>query len=124
VEIDDAFAAVAERGNGAIMVMPNVFTASNKERIVMQAARFRVPTIYPLSHFVTAGGLVSYGIDYVDQFQLAASYADQILRGAKVADLPVQQPIKFELVINRKTARELGLTIPPSMLVTADTLID
>jgi putative tryptophan/tyrosine transport system substrate-binding protein len=124
VEIDDAFAAVAERGNGAIIVMPNVFTASNKERIVTQAARFRVPTVYPLSHFVTAGGLVSYGIDYVDQFRLAASYADHILRGAKVADLPVQQPIKFELVINRKTAGELGLSIPPSMLATADTLID
>ena len=124
VEIDDAFAALAERGNGAMIVMPNVFTASNKERIVMQAARFRVPTVYPLSHFVTAGGLVSYGIDYVDQFRLAASYADHILKGTKVADLPVQQPIKFELVINRKTARELGLSIPPSMLATADTLID
>jgi putative tryptophan/tyrosine transport system substrate-binding protein len=79
----------------------------------MQAARFRVPTVYPLSHFVTVGGLVSYGIDYVDQFRLAASYADRILRGAKVTDLPVQRPIKFELVINSKTARELGLSIPP-----------
>jgi putative tryptophan/tyrosine transport system substrate-binding protein len=124
VEIDEAFAVIAKRGNGAMIVMPNVFTASHKERIVTQAAEFRIPTIYPLSHFVAAGGLVSYGIDYVDQFRLAASYADHILRGAKVADLPVQQPIKFELVINRKTARELGLSIPPAMLATADTLID
>jgi putative ABC transport system substrate-binding protein len=124
VEIDEAFAAVAERGNGTMIVMPNVFTASNKERIVTQAARFRVPTVYPLSLFVTIGGLVSYGIDYIDQFRLAALYADHILKGAKVADLPVQRPIKFELVINRKAARELGLTIPASMLATADTLID
>jgi putative ABC transport system substrate-binding protein len=86
VEIDEAFAVIAKRGNGAMIVMPNVFTASHKERIVTQAAEFRIPTIYPLSHFVAAGGLVSYGIDYVDQFRLAASYADHILRGAKVAD--------------------------------------
>lgn len=123
-EIDGAFAAVAEHPGGAIAVMPNVFTAANQERIVAQAARFRVPTVYPLSHFVTAGGLMSYGIDYTDQFRLAASYADRILRGAKPADLPVQQPTKFELMINRKTAKELGLTIPASLLATADALID
>jgi putative ABC transport system substrate-binding protein len=123
-EIDGAFAAVAEHGDGALIVMPNVFTASNQERIVAQAARFRVPTVYPLSQFVAAGGLISYGIDYADQFRLAASYVDRILRGAKVSDLPVQQPVKFELVINRKTAKELGLTIPASLLATANTLID
>jgi putative ABC transport system substrate-binding protein len=123
-EIDGVFAAVAEHGGGGLIVMPNVFTAANQERIVAQAARFRVPTVYPLSHFVAVGGLISYGIDYTDQFRLAASYADRILRGAKPADLPVQQPTKFELVINRKTAKELGLTIPPSLLATADTLID
>ena len=123
-EIDGAFAAVAERAGGGLIVMPNVFTAANQERIVAQAAQFRVPTVYPLSHFVAAGGLISYGIDYTDQFRLAASYADRILRGAKPADLPVQQPTKFELVINRKTAQELGLTIPASLLATADALID
>jgi putative ABC transport system substrate-binding protein len=123
-EIDGVFAAVAERGGGGLIVMPNVFTAANQERIVAQAARFRVPTVYPLSHFVVGGGLISYGIDYTDQFRLAASYADRILRGAKPADLPVQQPTKFELVINRKIAKELGLTIPASLLATADTLID
>jgi putative tryptophan/tyrosine transport system substrate-binding protein len=124
VEIDGAFAAVAEHGRGGLIVMPNVFTASNKDRIVAQAARFRVPTVYPLSQFVEAGGLMSYGIDYADQFRLAGSYAVRILRGAKVADLPVQQPVKFELTINRKAAKELGLTIPASLLATADTLID
>lgn len=124
IEIDGAFAAVAEHGGGGLIVMPNVFTASNQERIVAQAARFRVPTVYPLSQFVAAGGLISYGIDYADQFRLAAGYADRILRGVRVADLPVQQPVKFELVINRKTAKELELTIPASLLATADTLID
>ncbi len=123
-EIDGAFAAMAESPGGGLIVMPNVFTARNQERIVAQAARFRIPTVYPLLHFVTAGGLISYGIDYSDQFRLAASYADRILRGAKPADLPVQQPTKFELVINRKTAQELGLTIPASLLATADALID
>src|SRR5262249_38273488 len=122
-EIDDAFAAVAEHGDGAVIVMPNVFTASNQDRIVPQAARSRVTSVYPLSTFVTAGGLISYGIDYADQFRLAASYADRILKGAKVSDLPVQQPVKFELVINRKAAKELGLTIPASLLATAVTLI-
>ena len=115
-EIDRAFAAVSEQLDGGLIVMPNVFTAANQERIVAQAAQHRVPTIYPLSHFVTAGGLISYGIDYADQFRLAASYADRILRGTKPADLPVQQPTKFELVINRKAAHELGLTIPASLL--------
>jgi len=122
--IDDAFAAIADRGSGAFIVMPNVFTVSNRDRIVTLAARFRVPTIYPDSQFVISGGLISYGIDYSDQFRLAGSYADRILRGAKPADLPVQQPTKFELAINRKTAKDLGLTIPASLLATADALID
>jgi putative tryptophan/tyrosine transport system substrate-binding protein len=124
VEIDGAFAAIAEHPGGGLIVMPNVFTVSNRERIVTQAARFRVPTVYPLSQFVAAGGLISYGIDYTDQFRLAASYADRILRNTKPADLPVQQPTKFELTINETTAKELGLTIPASLLATADTLFD
>ena len=123
-EIDAAFAAVAENGAGGLIVMPNVFTAANQERIVAQAARFRVPTVYPLSHFVAVGGLISYGIDYTDQFRLAASYTDRILRGTKPADLPVQQPTKFELVINRKTAKELGLSIPAVLLARADEVIE
>jgi putative ABC transport system substrate-binding protein len=104
--------------------MPNVFTATNRERIVAQAARFRIPTVYPLPLFVTAGGLISYGIDYRDQFRLAASYADRILKGGKAADLPVQQPTKFELAINRKTAKALGLEIPATLLARTDDLIE
>jgi putative ABC transport system substrate-binding protein len=123
-EIDGAFAAMAESPGGGLVVMPNVFTARNQERIVSQAARFRIPTVYPLQHFVAAGGLLSYGIDYRDQFRLAASYADRILRGGKVADLPVQQPTKFELVINRKTAKALGLDIPAALLARTDELIE
>lgn len=123
-EIDGAFAAMAESPGGGLVVMPNVFTARNQERIVAQAARFRIPTVYPLQHFVAAGGLMSYGIDYRDQFRLAASYADRILKGGKAADLPVQQPTKFELAINRKTARALDLDIPATLLARVDEVIE
>ncbi len=123
-EIDGAFAAIAASPDGGLVVMPNVFTAKNQERIVAQAARFRIPTVYPLQHFVAAGGLLSYGIDYRDQFRLAASYADRILKGGKAADLPVQQPTKFELAINRKTAKALGLAIPATLLARVDQVID
>jgi putative tryptophan/tyrosine transport system substrate-binding protein len=122
--IDDAFAAMAEQGSGGFIVMPNVFTVSNQDRILEMAARFRIPTLYPLSQFVMAGGLISYGIDFSDQFRLAGAYANRILQGTKPADLPVQQPTKFELAINRKTAKELGLTIPAALLATADALVD
>ena len=104
--------------------MPNAFTAANRERIVAKAAQLRIPTVYPLQHFVRAGGLISYGIDYKDQFRLAASYADRILKGGKVADLPVQQPTKFELVVNRKTAKALDLDIPPTLLARTDEVIE
>jgi putative ABC transport system substrate-binding protein len=123
-DIDGAFAAMAQSPDSGFIVMPNVFTATNRERIIAQAARFRIPTVYPLSHFVGAGGLISYGIDYRDQFRLAASYADRILKGAKAADLPVQQPTKFELVVNRKTAKALGLEIPATLLARSDDLIE
>jgi putative ABC transport system substrate-binding protein len=123
-DIDGAFAAMAESPDGGFIVMPNVFTATNRERIVAQAARFRIPTVYPLPLFVTAGGLISYGIDYRDQFRLAASYADRILKGGKAADLPVQQPTKFKLAINRKTAKALGLSVPQTLLASADEVIE
>jgi putative ABC transport system substrate-binding protein len=123
-DIDSAFAAMAESRDGGFVAMPNVFTAANRERIVAQAAQFRVPTVYPLPLFVTAGGLISYGIDYREQFRNAASYADRILKGAKAADLPVQQPTKFELVINCKTAKALGLSVPQTLLASADEVIE
>jgi putative ABC transport system substrate-binding protein len=123
-DIDGAYAALAQSPGGGASVMPSVFTARHRERIVTQAARHRVPTVYPLPHFVKAGGLLSYGIDYVDQFKRAASYADRILKGARPADLPVEQPVKFELAINAKAALALDLTIPPTLLVMADEVIE
>lgn len=123
-DIDNAFAAMAERPGGGFIVMPNAFTAKHRERIVAQAERFRIPTVYPLLHFVAAGGLASYGIDYRDQFRLAASYADRILRGSKPADLPIQQPTRFELAINRKTATALGLDVPATLLALTNVLIE
>ena len=123
-EIDRLFAALAQGAPAGSIVMPNVFTFTHRHRIVEQAARFRIPTVYPLPEFVMAGGLLSYGIDYLDLIRHAASYADRILRGTKPADLPVQQPTKFELVINLKTAKALGLEVPPTLLARADEVIE
>ena len=123
-DIDAAYALLAQSADGGASVMPSVFTARHRERIVAQAARHRIPTVYPLAHFVEIGGLLSYGIDYVDQFKRAASYADRILKGTRPADLPVEQPVKFELTINRNTAAALELTIPLGLQVAADRLIE
>jgi putative tryptophan/tyrosine transport system substrate-binding protein len=122
--IDEVFAAMAQGSSGGVLVMPNTFMWANEERIVAQAERYRVPTIYPLAEFVMAGGLLSYGIDPLDPFRRAASYTDRILKGANPDDLPVQAPTKFELVINKKTATALGLSVPNTLLVTADKVIE
>src|SRR5262249_12920434 len=97
-DIDSAYASLTQSPGGGASIMPSVFTARHRERIVAQAAHHRIPTVYPLAHFVEAGGLLSYG-DYADQFKRAASYADRILKGVRPADLPVEQPVKFELTI-------------------------
>ena len=104
--------------------MPDTFTVVNREPIISAVNRFRFPTVYPWSFFVRDGGLISYGVDANDLFQRAASYADRILRGDKPADLPVQQPTKFEIVINLKIAKTLGLEIPPTLLDRADEVIE
>ncbi len=122
--IDEVFAAMAQGSSGGVLVMPNTFMWAQRERIVAQAERHRVPTIYPDAQFVRAGGLLSYGVDIVDLFRRAASYTDRILKGANPGDLPVQQPIKFELEINKKTATALGLTVPSTLLVAADEVIE
>jgi putative tryptophan/tyrosine transport system substrate-binding protein len=123
-DIDGAFAAIAQSPGGGLIVMPNSFTAVHRDRIVAQAARFRIPTVYPRVISVKAGGLLGYGVDVPDMFRRAASYADPILRGAKPADLPVQQPTKFELAINLNTAKTLGLTVPRTLLALADEVIE
>jgi len=122
--IDEVFAAMAQGSSGGVLVMPNIFMVAHRDRIVAQAARYRVPTIYPEAEFVMAGGLLSYGVDGLDLWRRAASYADRILKGANPSDLPVQEPIKYELEINKNTATALGLSVPTTLLVTADEVIE
>jgi ABC-type uncharacterized transport system substrate-binding protein len=108
---------------GALTVLTSVMFTNQRKRLVDLAAKTRLPAVYPLRDFVDAGGLMSYGPNGPDLFRRAAVYVDKILKGAKPADLPVEQPTKFELVINFKTAKTLGLTIPPSVLARADEII-
>jgi putative tryptophan/tyrosine transport system substrate-binding protein len=123
-EIDRVFASLASEPGGAVVVMPNVFTAVHRERIVALAAKYRLPATYPFRYFVSSGGLVSYGADLTDLFKRAASYVDMILKGARPSDLPVQAPTKFELVINLRTAKQLGITVPQTLLALADEVIE
>jgi putative ABC transport system substrate-binding protein len=115
-EIERAVSAFAREPNGGLLVIPDIFTASHREPIIAQAARHRLPAIYPFRYFATSGGLISYGIEPVDLYRQAAAYVDRILRGAKPGTLPVQAPTKIELVINLKTAKALGLDVRPLCL--------
>jgi putative ABC transport system substrate-binding protein len=108
----------------SLLVLADTVTVANRQRTIELAARNRVPAIYEIRAFVDDGGLMSYGIDMSDHYRRAASYVDKILKGAKPADLPIEQPTKFELIINLKTAQALGLTIPPSLLQRADQVIE
>ena len=110
--------------DGGLMVLPDVSTGNNRDMIIALAARHRLPSVYSIRFFVTAGGLMSYGVDQVEFFRHAASYVDRILRGAKPADLPVEAPTKYETVLNLKTAKALGIDVPPSLLVRVDEVIE
>jgi putative ABC transport system substrate-binding protein len=123
-DIERALASLAAGANGGLIVNSDIFTSRNRASIVAAAARHRVPAIYPFAFFTAAGGLAAYGTDIPDLWRRAASYLDRILRGEKPADLPVQAPTKFELMINLKTARALGLEIPPTLLARADEVIE
>ena len=123
-EIESAVAAFARSPNGGLIVAPSATTGGNRDLIVTLAARHKLPAVYADRSDITSGGLISYGVDRVDQFRRAAGYVDRILKGEKPADLPVQAPTKYELVINLKAAKALGLTIPPSLLARADEVIE
>ena len=123
-EIDSIFASLKQRRTGALVVTADGFLISRQDQLVALAARHAMPTIYPLSQYVAAGGLLSYGANLSDAFREAGVYVGRILKGAKPANLPVEQPTKFELVVNMKTAKSLGLTIPPSLLLRADQVIE
>ena len=114
----------ARSANGGLIVTSSGLAISYRDMIIMQAAKQKLPTVYYSRGFVSAGGLISYGSDRVDQFRSAADYVDRILKGEKPADLPVQAPTKFQLVINLKTAKALGLSVPPSLLARADEVIE
>jgi putative tryptophan/tyrosine transport system substrate-binding protein len=122
-EIERAVAAFARTPNGGMVVTTSSAAALHRNLIITLAARHRLPAVYPYRFFVASGGLISYGPDTIDQYRRAAGYVDRILRGEKPAELPVQQVTKFELVINPKTAKALGLTIPETLLATADEVI-
>ena len=123
-DFDKAVADAARTRAGALAIMPDPVFVTNLKRIADLAAKSRLPSIYNLSEFVDAGGLVSYGPDQSDSFRRAATYVDKILKGARPADLPVEQATKFELVINLKTAKALGLSIPPSLQLRADRVVE
>jgi putative ABC transport system substrate-binding protein len=123
-EIEAVLAEASREAQSGLIVMPDPFTTNHRELIVRLAAQYRLPAIYPFRYFVTGGGLMSYGIDIVELFRRAAVYVDKVLRGAKPSELPIQQPEKFEFVINLKTARALDLTVPRTLLARADILID
>jgi putative ABC transport system substrate-binding protein len=122
-DIERAFEAASSGSTDALLTLSDVLTNTHRMRIVELAAKHRLPGMYPEREFAEAGGLMAYGPNYADLFRHAATYVAKILRGVKPADLPVQQPMKFELVINLKTAKALGLTMPPTLLFQADEVI-
>jgi putative tryptophan/tyrosine transport system substrate-binding protein len=122
-EIEMSITSLGREPGGGLVVMPDVFTRVHRAPIIMAAARNNVPAAYWQSVFVRDGGLLAYGPDYANIFHRAATYVDRVLRGEKPADLPVQFPVKFETTLNTKTAKALGLTVPETLLATADEVI-
>jgi putative tryptophan/tyrosine transport system substrate-binding protein len=123
-EFESVVAAQAREPSSGLIPMPDPFMTAHRAEITSLAARYRLPAVYPYRSFTEVGGLLSYGSDQTDTFRRAASYADRILKGTKPSGLPVQAPVKFELVINLKTAKALGLDVPPTVLARADEVIE
>ena len=123
-EIERGVVAFAREPNGGLIIVGAPPGAVHRDLIITLAARHRLPAVYPYPYFAHSGGLVSYGPDVVSHFRRAAGYVDRILKGEKPADLPVQAPTKYELTINLKTAKALGLTVPPTLLARADEVIE
>jgi putative ABC transport system substrate-binding protein len=123
-DIESAVSAFARSPNGGLIVTAGGGTLRHGNLIISLAARHKLPAVYTERSFVAGGGLISYGIDFVDQYRRAAGYVDRILKGEKPADMPVQAPTKYQLVINLKTAKALGLAIPPAVLARADEVIE
>jgi ABC-type uncharacterized transport system substrate-binding protein len=123
-EIERAVTAFARSSNGGLILTASALSVVHRELIISLAARHRLPAVYFERYFVAAGGLISYGPDIIDQFRRAAGYVDRILKGEKPGNLPVQAPTEYKLVINLKTAKALGLTIPPTLLARADEVIE
>jgi putative ABC transport system substrate-binding protein len=123
-EIEQDIRGLAREPDGALIVTPDLTTTLYRGAIISMALRYRVPTMYPFRYVAAEGGLISYGVDVADQYRHAAEYVDRILKGAKPRELPVQAPTKFELAINLKTAKAIGLTVPPSLLARADEVIE
>ena len=124
VELERSVAAFARAPNGGLILTASAFSAVHRDLIIALAARYKLPATYQERSYAAAGGLVSYGPNFVDQYRRAAAYVDRILKGEKPADLPVQAPTKYDLVINLKTAKALGLEIPPDVLARADEVIE
>jgi putative ABC transport system substrate-binding protein len=123
-EIEPAIKAVANQSRSGLIVVPSAFATIHRLIIIAQAAQLRLPAVYGFGYYAASGGLIAYGIDVLDMYRRAAAYVDRILKGEKAADLPVQAPNKFQLVINLKTARALGLEVPPMLLARADEVIE
>jgi putative tryptophan/tyrosine transport system substrate-binding protein len=123
-EIDGVIEHFAREPDGALLVLPDLFTTTNRQSIVALAARYRLPAIYPFRYFIASGGLMSYGTETLETYRQAASYVSRVLKGENPGDLPVQAPSKYELVINLKTAKALGIEIPPALLARADEVIE
>jgi putative ABC transport system substrate-binding protein len=123
-DVDRVFDALTREPNGGLMVLPDISMTNYREAIIALAARYRVPAVYPFRYFAASGGLMSYGSDVTEVFRRAAGYVDRILKGTSPGELPIQAPNKYELVINLKTAKTLGLEVPPALLARADEVIE